>query len=69
MGFRNIRLLNEVIDVSQPFAEENNIFFHMTRVKELDVHSGAGVMEWQRYSKKIRTSFSQVSMPFERSGG
>lgn len=69
MGFRNIHLLNEVIDVSQPFAEENNLFFHMAKITELDVKKGTGMMEWQRYSKKIRTSFSQISMPFERSGG
>lgn len=61
-----IKLLNETIDIGEYFRMKENIFFHLSRVANLEPQSGKGCIEWQRYGYKARTSFNQVSMPFEK---
>ncbi|WP_188532811.1 glycoside hydrolase family 31 protein [Paenibacillus abyssi] len=68
MSLNDIRLLNESIDVSQSFHKTENLHFHLNRVTVLDAHTGRGSIEWQRHGYKIRTSFNQVMLPFERTG-
>ncbi len=69
MGYKNKSLLNEVIDVSSIFYDPYNILFHMARIDEMDENKGSGTIKWERYSYKVRTSFNQISMPFERATG
>lgn len=59
-------LLNASMDVGESFRKPENIYFHLSRVTQLDLQTGKGSLEWQRYGYKIRTSFNQVALPFER---
>ncbi|NRF92878.1 alpha-xylosidase [Paenibacillus frigoriresistens] len=59
-------LLNASIDVSESFRKPENIYFNLSRVAELDPQNGKGYLEWQRHAYKVRTSFNQVLLPFER---
>lgn len=66
MSTRHSELLNEAMDISTSFSQPENICFHLSRVAAFDPHSGQGEIEWQRYGHKVRTSFNQAMMPFER---
>lgn len=66
MEYKNNSVLNEVIDVSNAFYNYSNIFFHMARIHKMNENTGSGLIVWERYGYKVRTSFNQISMPFER---
>lgn len=59
-------LLNAPVDVIETFRKTENIYFLLSRITGFDAKAGSGSMEWQRYGYKVRTSFNQVSLPFER---
>lgn len=68
MSVNDIQLLNEPIDVSQSFHKTENIHFHLNRAAAFDANTAKGSIEWQRHGYKVRTSFNQIMLPFERTG-
>ena len=61
----DFRIFNRPIDVSKDFARQENLFFNAARVVDFDPDDASGTIEWKRYSRKLRLSFNQLSMPLE----
>lgn len=58
-------MLNEVVDVSREFEDLSNDYFFAASVESFDSKSGRGFVRWERFFKKKRMAFNQISPRFE----
>ncbi len=63
-----MQTLNSPIDVSKSFARVENTYFFASSVADFNPAEAAGRVLWRRHARKVRTSFGQITLPFEESG-
>ncbi len=54
------QLLGDPVDISQDFTRIENTYFLGSRVLSFDPATGAGTLEWKRYSRRPTYSFNKM---------
>lgn len=65
----NIELLNSVHNVAKVFQETQANYYFFTKLLSFDEKTFSGTIEAARYRRKLRLSFDQEMLPFEKANG
>lgn len=59
-------MLNEVVDCSNEFESLENWYFIAEKLVDFDPEAATGSILFRRHTRKVRLSFNDVTVPFER---
>ncbi|HEY9284543.1 MAG TPA: TIM-barrel domain-containing protein [Pyrinomonadaceae bacterium] len=63
------QVLNDPVDVGQDFQRMENVYFVGSKVTSFDPATGAGLLQWDRYTRSTTLSFNKIDVTLGRGKG
>ena len=60
------RIVGDLVDVSEDFEKPDQLHFVGRRVTRFDPSTGAGLLQWERYTRQPGYSFNKMDVGYSR---